>query len=420
MLEGLVRADIVVIGGGFTGVTAAWRLKTDHPGKRIAVLEADVVGFGASGRNTGMLLPGFNLPLSKMLQRLGRQKTKDAWRYIEQSVQTAGELVRAHHLECDYELTGSLCVATSPGYVQRLEHEMALARSLEIPAGEWLDAAATRALVDSPTYMGARFDANGALVNPAKLANELKRIAIAAGVEFYEHSPVTNLAFTNPIRAQTPHGAIEADKLVLATNAFSAQFAPLYERQCPIHLYVVLTAPLSAEQLASVQWGGRHGILDARNLSHFYRLTPDNRLLVGGGDARYFYDNATGIDKHVPTFERLQWFIADTFPSLRGIRITHRWGGPVSATSDLVPAIGVSGDGSRIVYSVGCGSIGIGPAILNGIIIGDLIGEKRSEYTESLIVNRALTSLPSEPLRAPLVNGYLAYLRLQDAIYDLK
>lgn len=420
MLEGLLRADVVVIGGGFTGVSSAWRLKTNHPGKRIVVLEADVIGFGASGRNAGMLLSKFNLPLSTTLQRLGRQKTKDAWRYIEQSVQVASEMVQTHRLECDYELTGSLCVATSPGYGQRLKREMELARSLDIPAGEWLDAAATRALVDSPTYMGARLETNCALINPAKLASELKRIAIAAGVEFYEHSPVTNLAFTNPIRAQTPHGAIEADKLVLATNAFSAQFAPLYDRQCPIHAYVVLTEPLSDEQLAGVAWSGRHGVVDARNLPHFYRLTPDNRLLVGGGDARYFYDNATGIDKHVQTFERLQWFIADTFPSLRGIRITHRWGGPVSATFDLAPAIGVSGDDRRIVYSVGCGGIGIGPAIFNGLIMSDLIGEKRSEYTDGFIVNRALTSLPSEPMRAPLVNGYLGYLRLQDAIYDLK
>jgi glycine/D-amino acid oxidase-like deaminating enzyme len=419
-LEGIVRADVAVIGGGFTGLSTAWHLKKTHPGLRVVLLEANVVGFGASGRNAGMLLPQFGLTLSNAVQHFGRQKTQDAMRYVMRAVEYTGQMVRAHDLDCDYEYPGLLRVATSPEYAQRIIREMELAQSLDIATGVWIDADAARALVDSPTFMGARVEAHCGLLNPAKLARELKRIATGLGVEIYEHSPVTDMAFSDPIRAQTPHGSVQADKLVLATNAFSAQFPQLRDRQCPLHLYIILTEPLNDEQLDSLAWRGRQGVMDARNLAHFYRLTPDNRLLVGGGDARYYYDNATDVDKHTPTFQRLQWFVAETFPALHGLKISHRWGGPISATFDLAPSIGAIGADQRIVYSIGCAGFGVAPAILNGATMSDLISETHSDLTDVFFVNRSVTKLPPEPLRALLVNGYLSFLRMQDTLYDLK
>jgi glycine/D-amino acid oxidase-like deaminating enzyme len=245
----------------------------------------------------------------------------------------------------------------------------------------------------------------------------MKRVAANLGVEIYEHSPVTSLGLSLPIRAQTPHGAVESDKLVLATNAFSAQVPQLRSRQCPIHTYIVLTEPLNAAQMDSVNWRGRQGIEDARNLVHYYRLTPDNRLLVGGGDAHYFYGNQTGVDKHIPTFEQLQWFIAETFPGLRGIKITHRWGGPISATLDMAPAIGYIGKDRRVIYSIGCMGHGVALTNLNGQTISDMVAEQRTDLTDVFFVGRRLIPLPPEPLRAPLAHGILGVMRAQDA-YD--
>ena len=414
-LEGMLRADALIVGGGLTGISTAYHLKKANPGMRIVVLEAEVVGFGASGRNAGIVSTQFGLSLQMTARRFGSQKALQAHRYMERAVDYVGELARAHALRCDYEPAGYLRVATTPVYAQHIRREMALAQTLGIEGIEWLGASAARALLDSPTCLGAWRESRGALVNPVEFARELKRIAVGLGVEVYERSPVTNLEFTAPVRAQTPHGAVEADKLVLATNAFTAQFAQLRSRQLPLHTYIVLTEPLNAAQLDGIGWQGRQGVSDARNLAHYYRLTPDNRLLAGGGDARYFRGNQTGVDTYTTSIERLQWFIAETFPVLHGLRITHRWGVPVSATLDMAPIIGVIGRDRRIVYSVGCMGRGVALATLNGLTISAMIGETRAEQTEPFFVNRSALPLPPEPLRAPLAHGILGLMRAQDA-----
>jgi glycine/D-amino acid oxidase-like deaminating enzyme len=419
-LEGMVRADVLIIGGGFTGLSSAYHLKREHPGLRVVLVESDVVGFGASGRNAGFAMTLFGPTFGTTALRFGRQRAVEAHRYMEHAVSYIGELVRARNLSCDYEYPGFLRVATTPAYARRIQAEIELARSLGIDGIEWIDAESTRARVDSPTYLGAWHEPHCALINPARFARELKRVALTAGVEIYERSPVTNLEFGAPIRAQTPHGAVEADKLVLATNAFSAQFPLLRARQCPVHTYIVLTEPLNAAQLDSIGWRGRQGVEDGRNLAHYYRLTPDNRLLAGGGDARYFYGNQTGVDKHLPTFERLQQFVAETFPGLRGLKITHRWGGAISATLDLAPALGYVGADRRVVYSVGCMRHGVALSTLNGVTISDLIMERRSELTDVFFVNRRTVPLPPEPLRMPLANGILGVMRAQDAFDERK
>jgi glycine/D-amino acid oxidase-like deaminating enzyme len=413
-LEGMLRADVLIIGGGFTGISSAFHLKKAYPELRVVVLESNVVGFGASGRNAGFVSTLFGHSLTMTMRRFGRQKALQAYRYMERGVSYVGDLVRAYNLACEYEYPGLLRVATTPAYVQRVQREVALAQSLGITGVEWIDANVLREKVDSPTYLGAWQQPNAALINPARFVRGLKRVALSLGVEIYERSPVTNLELYSPIRAQTPSGAVEADRLVIATNAFSAQFPQLRSRQFPIHTYIVLTEPLSAAQLDSMRWQGRQAMVDARNLMHYYRLTSDNRLLVGGGDAYYFYNDETGVDKHASTFDHLERFIRATFPGLRGVKITHHWGGPFSATADMTPVLGYVGD-QRVVYSAGCMGHGMALAILNGQTISDMIGQQRTELTDTFFVGRVVLPLPPEPLRTPLANAILGIMRVQDA-----
>lgn len=415
-LEGMVRADVLIIGGGFTGISSAFHLKKAYPELRVVVLESYVVGYGASGRNAGFATTLFGHSLGLTMHRFGKQKTLQSYRYMERAVSYLGDLVRSRDLDCEYEYPGLLRVATTPAYIQRVQHEVALAQSLGINNVKWIDATELREKVDSPTYLGAWQQPNCALINPARLLSEMKRLAMSMGVEIYERSPVTNLEFHTHIRAQTPSGAAEADRLVIATNAFSAQFPQLRTKQFPIHTYIVLTEPLNAAQLDSLHWQGRQAIVDARNLTHYYRLTPDNRLLVGGGDAHYFYNDEVGVDKHAATFAHLERFIYVTFPGLRGIKITHHWGGPISATLDMTPVLGYIGD-QRAIYTAGCMGHGMPLAILNGQTISDMIGGQHTELTDLFFVGRSVLPLPPEPLRAPLANGILGIMRVQDA-YD--
>jgi glycine/D-amino acid oxidase-like deaminating enzyme len=309
-------------------------------------------------------------------------------------------------------------VALTPARARRLQSEVALAQALGIAGVDWIGAGETRDLVNSPVFLGAWHEARAALLDPARLARELKRLAIRRGAEIYERSPVTQLALAPLIRASTPRGSVEADTLILATNAFSSQFPQFQSRQWPMTACAALTEPLAASQLASLRWNTTYGFEDARALAHTFRLTPDNRLLVSGGDARYFDDeqSAAGADRDIGTYKRLQDFIARIFPQLRGAKITHRWSGPISATLDLAPAIGSAGRRGRVFYSVGCMGHGLALAHLNGRTLADLALERETETAAAFFIRRGTIPLPPTPLRAPLAQSVLAAMRLADTL----
>jgi glycine/D-amino acid oxidase-like deaminating enzyme len=419
-LEGVVRADILIIGGGLTGISTAYYLKLAEPSLRVVVLESEVTGYGASGRNAGFIAPLVSPSLSLAAARFGAQRAGEARRYAERACACLVETIERRRLDCDYEAREYLRVACTPAQVKRAQQEIALARRLGIENIEWLDAGAVRERVDSPTYLGALRESHAGLVNPARLVRELRRIAIASGVEIYEHSPAITLAFdpadsARVIRAQTPRGAVEADRCALATNAYSAQFPALRARQCPLHTYAVLTEPLTPAQLDSLGWRQRQALSDMRMLPHYYRLTADNRLLAAGG-ARYFTGNQVAVNHDARAFEDLAIFIDQTFPSLRGIAIAQRWSWIMSATADLAPALGVLGTDQRVVYSLGNLEHNAALSYLNGRALSDLLLERKTDLTDVFFVKRATIPLPPEPARAPLVNSVLSLLRARDAL----
>ncbi|MGQ9815734.1 MAG: NAD(P)/FAD-dependent oxidoreductase, partial [Candidatus Roseilinea sp.] len=333
------------------------------------------------------------------------------------------ETIERRRLDCEYEARNYLRVPCTPAQLKRAQQEIALAHRLGIEDIEWLEAGAVREQIDSPTYLGALRESRAGLVNPARLVRELRRIAIANGVEIYEHSPAINLEFSpadsvRVVRAQTPRGAVEADRCVLATNAYSAQFPALRARQFPLHTYAVLTEPLTPAQLSSLGWRERQALSDLRMLPHYYRLTADNRLLAAGGSARYFAGNQTAVNHDTQAFEDLAIFIDQTFPSLRGIAITQRWSWVVSATADLAPALGVLGNDQRIVYSLGNLEDNVALSYLNGRVLSDLLLERKTDLTDVFFVKRATIPLPPEPARSLLINSALGLLHIRNVLRE--
>jgi glycine/D-amino acid oxidase-like deaminating enzyme len=243
----------------------------------------------------------------------------------------------------------------------------------------------------------------------------MKRVAVEHGAEVYEHTPVMEFRPGRTLRLETPRGVVKAGKVVFATNAFSARFPQLRGKQFPVFTYIVLTEPLSEEQLATIGWRQRQGIEDARNLIHYYRLTADNRLLFGGADAQYYFGGDLDRDRNAQAFRRLERDLKRTFPSLKGARIEYRWGGPVSLPLDFFPAMGYLGSDKRVTYSLGC--VGHGVALMNmaGQIMRDLVLERESEFTQLFFVNRRLIPLPPEPLRFALGEGLRYVFKAQDA-----
>ena len=417
-LQGDIDVDVAIIGGGFTGLSSAYHIKKAEPNLRVALLENQIIGFGASGRNGGFNMTLFGLTLSITALRFGKQKAKEAHHYMERAVDYLKELISELNIDCDYEHPGFLRVATSEKYKKRILHEIELARELGLEGIEWLEKDQAREQVRSSMYLGAWWEPRCGILNPAKLAWSWVDVIRPLGVEVYENSPVLEISRRNgKVTLDTPNGSVRADKVVMATNAWSHFFKKLKRKQVPVWTHIVMTEPLKEAHFQEIGWQNRQGIEDARNLVHYYRLTIDNRLVMGGRDVSLSYGTDMDKDLNPVTFEELKKDVRELFPVLKDIKFTHEWGGPVSVPLDMAPAIGYAGD-KNVVYSLGTVGHGVSMTQLNGRTVADLILERRTDLTDVFFVNRRTIPWPPEPLRNLTIKAILGYMHWEDRIYD--
>jgi glycine/D-amino acid oxidase-like deaminating enzyme len=383
----------------------------------VAVLEAEVVGYGASGRNGGFAMTLFGLEPAVTAMLFGRQRTAEAHRYCERSVDLVHDLIREHDLQSDFEYTGFLRLATTPGYVRRIQHDLELLTGMGITGIEWIDRDRARAEVNSPLVLGAWSEARCGILNPAKQVRERKRIAQERGAVVYEGSPVGRIQRGARFLLQTPHGTVTADKLVFATNAYSHLIPEIWNKQVPAFTHMIITEPLTPAQMESIGWKNRQGLEDARNLVHYLRLTVDNRIAMGGSDVTIAYGRDMERDLNEKTFRQLEQDTVALFPSLEGVKFVFRWGGPVSVTLQMAPAIGMVGD-ARAWYSLGCVGHGVAPTHLNGQTLADLLLERRTDLSSVWFVDRKPVPWPPEPFRWVASQALLGYLHAEDWWYE--
>ncbi|WP_433013172.1 NAD(P)/FAD-dependent oxidoreductase [Kribbella sp. CA-294648] len=396
-LIGEQTADLAIVGGGYTGLWTALRAKERYPSLDVVVLEASTCGSAASGRNGGFcaasLTHGFGNGLARWPDELA---TID--RLGAENLAAIGAAIAQYGIDCGWERTGELTVATAPHHLGELAEEVA-ARQAFGHKVRLLDAAEVRADIDSPTYLGALADDSGtALVEPAKLAWGLRRACLDLGVRIHEHSPVTSLQ-NNLLHTAT--GSLRADRIALATNAFPPLLRRLSLYTVPVYDLVLVTEPLSAEQLTAIGWRHRQGIGDASNLFHYYRLTRDNRIVWGGYTPLYHFGSR--ID---PAYEQrdsihsmlAQHFFA-TFPQLEGLRFTHRWGGVIDTSTRFCAFFGTASAG-RIAYALGYTGLGVAATRFGADVMLDLLYGETTERTELRMVRERPLPFPPEPLRA--------------------
>ena len=416
-VTGDITVDVAIIGGGFTGLSSAYFLRKAEPSMRVAVLEAEVIGFGASGRNGGFAMTLFGLEPAVTAMLFGKQRTIDAHHYCERAVDLVRDLIREHDIQSDFEYTGFLRLATTEGYVKRIHHDLELLTSLGATGIEWIDKDKARSEVNSPLVLGAWSEPRCGILNPAKQVRELKRIAQASGASVYEYSPVSEIQRGARFVLKTPQGTVTADKILFATNAYSHLIPEIWNKQVPAFTHMVITEPLTSAQLDSIGWQHRQGLEDARNLVHYLRLTADNRIAIGGSDVSLAFGSDMQRDMNETTFEQLENNTIKLFPTLEGIKFTYRWGGPVSVTLQMAPAIGMVGD-QRAWYSLGCVGHGVAPTHLNGQTISDLLLERKTDLTSIWFVNRDPIAWPPEPLRWAASQALLTYLHAEDWWYE--
>jgi glycine/D-amino acid oxidase-like deaminating enzyme len=416
-LPGDREADVAVIGGGLSGLATAYQLIRADPFLKVAVLEAKSIGYGASGRNGSFAMTVVGLGFGVTAKRRGKQFLKQSHSYMERAVDYLDEVIQKEGLDCDRIRPGFLRVATTTGYIKRLQHDIQLMKSLGFSGLDWISAQETRALVNSERYLGALWEPRLVLVNPLKLVREQKRMVCDLGVQVYEYTPVQEIQNGPPFRLATPTGVVRSEKLVFATNAYSHLFRQLLRKQVPAFTYMIATRPLTSEELEPIGWNGYQGIEDARNLIHYYRLTSDKRIVLGGGPVGLSFGNSLFKDDCQGAWKHLEAHLYFLFPHLQGIDITHRWGGPFSVTVNLTPALGYIGD-KRAVFNLGCIGHGVSMSQLNARVLANLLLEEQPDLLGCPFVNQTLIPWPPEPLRILTAGALRSYLQVEDRIYE--
>ena len=403
-LVGEHRADLCVVGGGYTGLWTALRAKERRPECSVIVLEQLETGAGASGRNGGFcsssLTHGFTTGLRRFpkeiatLERMGRENL-DA---IEATIARYG-------IECDFERTGELNVALEQWQFDDLVHEAELRNQMGDHV-EILDAGAVRQRVNSPRYVGGTFDPDGtALVDPARLVWGLERACRSLGVQIFEHTKVESLTDGDDhVVVDAAYGRVLASRVALATNAYPSLVRSARKYVVPVYDYQIATEPLSEAQRAAICWEGREGLSDAGNQFHYSRLTADGSILWGGYDAVYKFRGRLRSEYEVnpEVVARLASHFLETFPQLHGIRFTHTWAGAIDTCSRFSPFWGRAHRG-RVAYVLGFTGLGVGASRFGAEVMLDLLWGLHTERTELAMVRRKPFPFPPEPFRYPII-----------------
>ena len=399
-LEGSIEADLAIVGGGFTGLWAALQAKQEQPEREVVLLEAETAGWGASGRNGGFVDASLTHGLPNGAARFAQEL--DALEALgrENLEGLKADLTR-HGIEAAWQETGMLSVATRPHELEDVNQEAALLRRYGWEA-DVLDRDAVRAEVASPTYLGAVLQHTGvALVDPGALALGLRRAALSLGVRLYERTPVLDGEL------RTPGGRVRADRVLLATGAYPPLTRSIRRLVAPVYDYVVVTEPLSPAQRRAVGWAHGQGIADRGNRFHYYRLTPDGRILFGGYEAVYRYGNRVDdarLTRHRPTHRVLAEHLLETFPALEGIGFTHAWGGPIDTCSRFCVTFGRA-LGGRAVYAVGYTGLGVGASRFGARTALDLLDGADTERTRLKLVRTRPLPFPPEPARWAVIQA---------------
>jgi glycine/D-amino acid oxidase-like deaminating enzyme len=398
-LSGDVTADVVILGGGYTGMWTAWFLKERDPGVNVVLLEADVCGGGPSGRNGGFCNALWE-EADLLIEEVGEDRALETCLVAERSIDGVRAWCDANGVDAWITPGGHMGVATSAaqdgawrGMVRALEVLGALeGRAVELSADE------VRARCASPVFAAGVLTPRTMIVQPARLARGLRRVLMERGVRIFEGSAVSRFHGGSPAVAETTGGSVRAGAMVLGLNAWVSQL-PRFERTViPRASYIAITEP-APEELEELGWTGGEGIYDFRSALHYLRTTPDGRLAFGvvGSPA----GTGTGLGPRLRYDERsiarLVHDLHRMFPSFRDVQLEAAWGGPIDVTGLHLPQFGTLGPGN-VHYGHGFTGGGIGPCHMAGRILSGLALGVEDEFTRLPLVGIEPKRFPPEPL----------------------
>ena len=412
-LPGARDADVVIVGAGYTGLWTAYYLLDADPSLRVVLVEKESVGFGASGRNGGWCSAIVPISLDRVATTSSRTSAVHLQQEMNATVSEVGQVVRAEGVDCDFAQEGFLSLARSPAQLARVAGQRDAALRFGL-TDQWSVLGRDEAgkLVDAQGVLGGTFTEHCALVHPGKLVRGLAGVVERKGATIYERSPVE---YIGTGFVDTPHGRIRAPHVVRATEGYTPALPGHRRSLVPLYSLVLASEPLTEQQRAGLNLEHRIAFNDLRNLRIYAQVTADGRLVFGGRGAPYHFGSA--VSESFDTNARIHAGIHETllgfFPSLAGVRITHRWGGPLGVPRDWHPSVGLDRTTGHAWAGPYVGD-GVATSNLAARVLRNLILQRDEPVNDLPIVNHCSPRWEPEPLRWLGVNTGLVAASLGD------
>lgn len=398
-LPGNRRADICIVGAGYTGLWTAYYLKQANPALDIAIVEKEFAGYGASGRNGGSLSGGFGWSRKKYLQNSTRAQIIAFERALMETVGEIDRVTRAEGIEADLHLTDGLRVACTPAQMARLRQRMSEAANWDQPEGrsELIDGAALRDRINVPNALGALVTHGVARIQPAKLVRGLAATVARMGVKIYEQTCALDIRKGEVV---TDRGVVQAERIVRATEGYTASLEAFRKLWIPLNSAIIVTEPLGPEIWDKIGWANGETLGDASHVYAYSQRTRDNRITMGGRGIPYRFGSAVdhnGVTQ-AESIRQLRAMLFRLLPQLRDVQIDHAWCGVLGTPRDWCATVGLD-EKTGIAWAGGYVGLGISTSNLAGRTLADLLLDRKTDLTRMPWVNREVRAWEPEPFR---------------------
>ncbi|MDB5956359.1 FAD-dependent oxidoreductase [Ramlibacter sp.] len=410
-LREATRADLCIVGGGFTGLWTAILAKQARPALDVVLLEADVCGAGASGRNGGCVLT-WSTKFFTLRRLYGEAEAVRLVQASEQAVLDIEAFCRDHAIDCEFRRDGTLYTASAPAQIGASDAVMGALQACGISSWHRLPVAEVQRRAGSRQHLEGWFSPLAASVQPGKLVRGLRRVALELGVRLHEGTPMVDIAPGSPAMVRTPHGSVAADRVVVAINAWMAGRFREFERSIAIvSSDMVITEP-APQSLEASGLNGGITVLDSRTFVHYYRSTADGRLMFGKGGNTFAYGGRMlpVFDQPSPCREALARSLHAFIPQLAGVPLAASWNGASDRSVTGLPFFGRLRGTANVFYGFGYSGNGVGPSRMGGEILCALALGRDDAWTRSPLVRGPLGMFPPEPIR------YLGSIVVRNAI----
>lgn len=399
-LQGEQHSDICIIGGGFTGLWTAIQTKQQNPALQISILEQDVCGAGASGRNGGCILT-WSARFFTLLRLFGAAEAVRLVKASEAAVHNIAEFCRQHGIDADLRLDGTLYTASNAAQAGSMEGVIKALRTHGLDSYYPLAPQQVARRSGSARNIEGVFSPYAATVDPGRLVRGLRKVALNMGIRIYEHTTMTDFKPGKVIRIHCPGGLMHANKLVLAINAWMASYFAQFERSIAVVSSDIIITEKCPELLSQTGLSDGISVLDSRTFVYYYRSTSDGRLMFGKGGNTFAWRNRITPSFDLPS--RYQAQLAQSllgfFPTLQNVPVVASWNGPSDRSVTGLPFFGRLDHNDNIFYGFGYSGNGVGPSYMGGQILSSLLLEQDNAWTRSPLLKGPLGCFPPEPIR---------------------